>query len=91
MILHGPQSKAAGHTSIFQKEFPSKREKVISGGLNMAAPVQKNQALFESMPIPQAVRQMAVPAVLSQIVVLLYNLADTFFIGKTKKLEDSVL
>ena len=49
----------------------------------MAAPVQKNQALFESMPIPQAVRQMAVPAVLSQIVVLLYNLADTFFIGKT--------
>lgn len=35
------------------------------------------------MPIPQAVRQMAVPAVLSQLVVLLYNLADTFYIGKT--------
>ena len=49
----------------------------------MAAPVQKNQALFATMPIPQAVRQMAVPAVISQIIVLLYNLADTFFIGKT--------
>lgn len=47
------------------------------------SPVQKNQALFESMSIPQAVRQMAVPAVISQIIVLLYNLADTFFIGKT--------
>lgn len=47
------------------------------------AAVQKNQALFETMPISQAVRQMAVPAVISQIIVLLYNLADTFFIGKT--------
>ncbi|MBR3053751.1 MAG: MATE family efflux transporter [Firmicutes bacterium] len=39
--------------------------------------------LFESMPIPQAVRKMAIPAVLSQLVVLLYNMADTFFIGQT--------
>ena len=35
------------------------------------------------MPVPQAVRKMAVPAVLSQLVVLLYTLADTFFLGQT--------
>ena len=35
------------------------------------------------MTVPQAVRAMAVPAVMSQIIVLIYNLADTFFIGRT--------
>ena len=35
------------------------------------------------MTVPQAVRTMAVPAVMSQIIVLIYNLADTFFIGRT--------
>lgn len=35
------------------------------------------------MPIPEAVRRMAVPSVISQLVVLLYNLADTFYIGQT--------
>lgn len=35
------------------------------------------------MTVPQAVRTMAVPAVISQLIVLIYNLADTFFIGQT--------
>ena len=35
------------------------------------------------MTVPQAVRTMAVPAVMSQLIVLVYNLADTFFIGQT--------
>ncbi len=44
---------------------------------------RKNTALFETMPVPQAVRTMAVPTVISQLIVLIYNIADTFFIGRT--------
>ena len=39
--------------------------------------------LFERMPIPQAVLRMAIPTVLSSLVMVIYNLADTFFIGQT--------
>ncbi len=37
--------------------------------------------LFERLPIPQAVLKMAVPAVLSSLVMVIYNLADTYFVG----------
>lgn len=38
-------------------------------------------ALFETMPIPKAVMQMSVPTVVSSLVMVIYNLADTFFVG----------
>ena len=41
------------------------------------------EAVFRSMPVSQAVRTMAMPAVISQLIVLIYNLADTYFIGQT--------
>lgn len=37
--------------------------------------------LFERMPIPQAVAKLAVPTILSSLVMVLYNLADTYFVG----------
>ena len=37
--------------------------------------------LFETMPIPKAVMQMSVPTVISSLVMVIYNLADTFFVG----------
>lgn len=37
--------------------------------------------LFEEMPIPKAVMQLAIPTVLSSLVMVLYNLADTYFVG----------
>ena len=37
--------------------------------------------LFESMPIPKAVMKMSVPTVISSLVMVIYNLADTFFVG----------
>ncbi len=37
--------------------------------------------LFEQMPVPQAVRRQIVPAIASQMVLLVYNLADTYFVG----------
>ncbi len=37
--------------------------------------------LFERTPIPRAVLTMAVPTVLSSLVMVIYNLADTYFVG----------
>jgi len=37
--------------------------------------------LFEQMPIPKAVAKLAIPTVLSSLVMVLYNLADTYFVG----------
>ena len=38
--------------------------------------------LFEKMPVPKAVATLAVPTIISQIVTMIYNLADTFFVGQ---------
>ena len=45
--------------------------------------MQKNDKtyLFEQAPIPKAVMTLAVPGVLSSLVTVLYNLADTFFVS----------
>ena len=37
--------------------------------------------LFESMPIPKAVAKLTLPIVIGSMVSILYNLADTFFVG----------
>ena len=39
--------------------------------------------LFETVPVPRAVATLAIPTVISQVVTMIYNLADTFFIGQT--------
>lgn len=39
--------------------------------------------VFENAPIPKAVFLNIVPTVISMLMVLVYNLADTFFIGQT--------
>ncbi|MCB5248409.1 MAG: MATE family efflux transporter [Candidatus Cloacimonadales bacterium] len=38
--------------------------------------------VLESMPIPKAIMNLAIPSVLSMLVNILYNLTDTFYIGK---------
>ena len=37
--------------------------------------------LFERMPIPKAVLNLSVPMVLSSLVMVVYNLTDTYFVG----------
>ena len=37
--------------------------------------------LFERMPVGKALLIMAVPTIVSQLITMIYNLADTFFIG----------
>lgn len=39
--------------------------------------------IFQNLPIPTALGKMIVPAVTSQLIVLIYNMADTFFVGQT--------
>lgn len=48
---------------------------------------QQKIDLFERMPVPRAVMKLAVPTILSSLVMVLYNLADTYFVGM---LNDSV-
>lgn len=42
---------------------------------------QDKHALFESVPVPRAVMTLAIPTVISSLVMVLYNLADTYFVG----------
>ena len=37
--------------------------------------------LFEKMPVPKALATLAIPTIISQLITMIYNLADTFFIG----------
>ena len=37
--------------------------------------------LFETMPVGRALLTMAVPCIVSQLITMIYNIADTFFIG----------
>ena len=37
--------------------------------------------LFEKMPIPRAIAKLAIPTILSSLVMVIYNLADTYFVG----------
>ena len=38
--------------------------------------------LFEELPVPKAVATLAIPTIISQVVTMIYNLADTFFVGQ---------
>ena len=37
--------------------------------------------VFEKMPVPKALATLAIPTIISQLITMIYNLADTFYIG----------
>ena len=41
-----------------------------------------NTELFERMPVAQAVANLSIPTILSQLITMIYNAADTYFIGQ---------
>ncbi len=49
----------------------------------MPKPHTANREIFESWPIPKALTELALPMIFGQLIILVYNLADTFFIGRT--------
>lgn len=44
----------------------------------------KTTEIFKNAPVPKAVLSNIIPSIISMLMVLAYNLADTFFIGQTK-------
>ena len=45
---------------------------------------EKSIALFRDAPVPKAVFSNIIPSIISMLMVMLYNVADTVFIGQTK-------
>ena len=45
---------------------------------------QNTTEIFRDAPVPKAVLSNVITSIISMIMVLIYNLADTFFIGQTK-------
>lgn len=45
--------------------------------------MNEKRKIFEDFPAFKALRIMAVPAIISQLITLIYNIADTWFIGLT--------
>lgn len=43
----------------------------------------KTKEIFETRPVPSALAKMAIPTIVSQLITLIYNIADTWFIGQT--------
>ena len=39
--------------------------------------------IFENLPVPKALATMAIPTIISQLINLVYNMVDAFFIGRT--------
>lgn len=41
-----------------------------------------NTSLFSEAPVSKAVLSLAIPTVISQLITVVYNMADTFFVGQ---------
>ena len=48
-----------------------------------AALSEEKRELFEKAPVGRALATMAVPTIISQLINLIYNMVDAFFIGRT--------
>lgn len=43
----------------------------------------REQKIYGDMPVPKAVATMIIPTIISQIITVIYNLADTWYVGLT--------
>lgn len=46
----------------------------------------KEEVLFEEAPVGRAVLSLVVPTVISQLITVIYNMADTFSSGRSETL-----
>lgn len=44
--------------------------------------MERNE-LFETYPIPKAIMKLSLPTIIGMLVMVIYNMADTFFVGLT--------
>ena len=47
------------------------------------AAINDKKEIFERMPVPKAIASMAIPTIVSQLINLIYNMADAIYIGQT--------
>lgn len=47
------------------------------------AKLKDNTKIFSDYPVPKAIAALALPSVLGMLINIIYNLADTFFVGQT--------
>lgn len=60
---------------------PDQRQKSKTKGETISMNDTQKIELFEKYPIPKAVMTMAIPTIVSSLVMVIYNLADTYFVG----------
>lgn len=78
-ILWYDSHEIGDHTSAHKRPVIRKLRCPI---MQASAPSARED-IFQNLPIPTALRKMVVPAIASQLIVLIYNMADTFFVGQT--------
>ena len=72
--------------SFFMVQYPILSKNVNSRCLPLKIGVEamentQNIKVFEDTPIPKAVMTLSVPTIISSLVMVIYNLADTYFVG----------
>lgn len=87
--LGGPEDKRIKKVRITGKgaeRCPEAEQHMEKEEANMETTMENKQAMeiFNNAPVPKAVLKNAVPAMTAMLMVLIYNLADTFFIGQTR-------
>lgn len=78
------ENKNSGNKSSENKNSSNKRSDNKNNGNNNK---NTNIEVFEQMPVAKAVRTMAIPTIAGQLIILGYNLADTYFLGRVNRPE----
>lgn len=53
---------------------------ICNSNIHMTVTTEKTE-IFERLPVPKAVRKLIIPTIMSSLVMVLYSLADTLFVG----------
>ena len=49
--------------------------------------MERNE-LFETCPVPKAIMKLSLPTIIGMLVMVVYNMADTFFVGMTNDVHN---
>lgn len=55
--------------------------------MNETSAISLDQQIFEYYSVPKAVATMAIPTIISQVITVIYNLADTWYVGLTNNAD----
>ena len=72
-----------GHPCYNEKNNKDSPPGTAGGADDMQTSKYSKTELFERVPISRALAAMAIPTIISQLINLIYNMVDAFFIGRT--------